>query len=467
MDFSGPFMQCSLVTPDNIQIPLWTNTTIDGKSTEQGKEALKYTGLTSLPYVSDLVINSPLSRIPRITVSLTPPYREAVILMNKSFLNWGSVSLKARVGYWGSFRGSPVWSPVFTGLLLAPSATFGENVTITMTSQGPSSLFINAVPHPYPKTETRISILNQLLKGKGSNVRHGLGADGINKPLVVMPHLKNASQAIQDYWTKPGGGVNRESLDYGQKSDFAVLKEILDHSQCRWLMLNNELHIYPIKDLNAAAPKRVFTVMDYPGGSMKKGYYPILSVSTPNTGMFLPGVIDSLTESYIDPATKQETTAVITETSLDITRVGDGSKNYAPSNQMPGTPVIPGEIVNFRPSPRPGESHRTKAQLQKYITDVQSVKLNIETLGIPDILPGEVVKVVGCSDRIDGNYAVWDITHRFNSSGLSTSLVLQSTELKISKDIGVQGNPNKQKEDTGAGRSIIVEPRHAGLIAPM
>jgi hypothetical protein len=74
--------------------------------------------------------------------------------------------------------------------------------------------------------------------------------------------------------------------------------------------------------------------------------------------------------------------------------------------------------------------------------------LEIESVGIPSVLPGQVCAVRGLGLRLDNsNYAVQKVVHTLNSAGFSTKLsLINNAGSFIAKELSTKGLGPANKE---------------------
>jgi hypothetical protein len=71
------------------------------------------------------------------------------------------------------------------------------------------------------------------------------------------------------------------------------------------------------------------------------------------------------------------------------------------------------------------ESEFTSAQYK------MGYKMEVVTLGMPDLLPADVVSVRGLGPRFDTNYGVFVVNHRIGTGGFTTQLTLYANTAKV------------------------------------
>jgi hypothetical protein len=79
------------------------------------------------------------------------------------------------------------------------------------------------------------------------------------------------------------------------------------------------------------------------------------------------------------------------------------------------------------------------------------IRLDVETIGIPEIFPSDLVSIQGLGDRINAPYLVMKVIHTYTASGFGTSLQLISSTSDFGKKAakGKKLTVNRQVPDEG------------------
>jgi hypothetical protein len=115
-----------------------------------------------------------------------------------------------------------------------------------------------------------------------------------------------------------------------------------------------------------------------------------------------------------------------------------------------------------------GSKDLAKEQMQaefRRAKDSSGIVLEVETLGMPEILPSNVVDVTGMGKRFDSKYTVFSVTHSLGSAGSSTKLELRGCGAFAPGTFGpVPGTWTKNPNETNA--DDIVEAAEENKPAP-
>jgi hypothetical protein len=451
-DFFSPMMSTAIVAKDGTVVPLWTNTHGDNVENPNAASIKRIAGITSIPYVTSIRITVGLACLPIITITLTPPYEDAIKLLDSEFLDWSSCAIRTQVGYTGK---DTILSPVFTGFMLQPAITFGSQISITLNAQGPFSVFSNEKSVIFPGTHSSKEILEQALRGKKDHPRPAVGPDNVIINLSVDWSEVDKDPQVKKIWEDP-----KTNTHYADMTDWDIIDRLC--RECRsWFMINNsKLVVVPNKNFESEKPARVFHVYGAPNGTFGDMEYPAFHVTSNYTGNLLPGTLDSLRAEVISYTDKTITSYPITAKSIKASLVGDKEITFKDPNissakadlqiKDPGS-TLPNFINTHGSKP---ESLKLVESRLEQITSKQGPTCTVDTIGIPDLFPGEIVELRGCSLRLNGAYIVQEFTHNFNSSGFTTSLTLNTAALKVSKEsaeptANTNDSKAKSSEDTG------------------
>ncbi len=169
-DFYNPFMSAAIVLQSGQRYPLWTS--------NQGKPLSIPTApgvgdLKALSYMTELHVEIGLGQIPKIDITLTPPYDDAIRLYDSELVEFGQSKLQAQFGYAGrSVGGTSVLSPAFEALMLRPDIDIGDESKFVLHGIGVGGLGVTQQSSGVSfKDRSRISIINELMS------RHGITVD--------------------------------------------------------------------------------------------------------------------------------------------------------------------------------------------------------------------------------------------------------------------------------------------------
>jgi len=508
-DFSNPFMIATIVTPDG-KYPLWTNNkeaVIANRNDGGGNYDV---GLRALSFLSEIVVEVQLALLPIIKATLTPPFREAVALMDSKLLTWGVNTIEVQFGYVSDTTSNTVLSPVYSGILMKPEVNFGTDITITLNAIGVSGLAASTQSGTRTFSfNTRLEIITACAEGHIQDPRKQgdkTQTQGLNSTTVdpIDESLKNQNPEtvlrsprtgiaglVGGLFNKAAGAlvatvgkptrnvkINYDALKddpellkklvgpeprlpyvQGGRTDWHVIREICDEIGCVFVMEGANLKIIPRNYTKKT--KRHFRLFDFPNGGLypAQGEFPILSASSPTMAMFLPGASRGIAVRGIDEDTKEPKTTVINDASENTSRTSDGGVAPVDGEVFSGTDDSTGDGQTTMPG-SPGDEDavgKAKSEFQK-MSHGMGVNLTIESLADPKLFPGDMIEVRGLGWRFSGSYVVFKTIHTFGGNGSTMSLECFSNAGKVESQIKAQGNVAKQTEPTTEDEGVTVEP---------
>jgi hypothetical protein len=447
-DFYSPFMAAALVGEDGDRVPFWTDTfqSPAGYLGELQSVAIN-AGLQSLPYVTEIQLVMNLSTLPQITVTLSPPYREALTLLNTSLIEWGRSSLEVQFGY---TSGKTVLSPVFSGLMLQPQISLGEHITMTLKGQGGMSL-TQGERNKIQSSVTREEQIKTCVRGPDPANARNLEAD-----FTEAKADPNAAASLNE---------TIENLSMSGRSDWEVIYWLCNQCNCFPLLVENKVKIISYAHRLSGVPTKIFSLMDFPQGRIgpESGQglgpqganladvYPILSISTPNAAIYLPGTIRGIRSSGIRSADREAVENFYDDTTARPPLVGTGRGQHLPSPSTPNADEAGDGLLHmYGDVSNPVVKDQINAEVRK-LTANYGIKIEVETLGVPDLLPGDVVAIRGMGKRLDGNYGIMQLTHTIGASGYSTRFEAYSNTSKLeAKNTKPASSDPNQKEAEGS-----------------
>ena len=436
-DFYNPYMSAVIVTRDGTRWPLWTG--LDRErigATAFDRAGLN--GLTALCFVSEITVAVDLAGVPKITVVLTPPFEEGRKLLDSSVLEWPFSKIEVLLGYVG---GSDV---IYTGqMTTAPEFQMGTDISITLTGvgEGGFNAAVSTEPAPLPR-QTRRDAMKALLGGGVRGVISTLDDSAVALTSEAFDLLE------EEVIISPAG-----------YSSWALLTSLARQCRCWALFLDTTLTLIPYQVQLTGPARRNFYFRDYPGGKLgiEAKAFPILSVSSDTAAtLFFTGVTQGLFQGDIQSATAAVSKRYITDKTAAPSKPGEGSSSPLSLNDVisvdPETGVISGQGLLQAPG-SPDDAFAAGEAISDF--DHKSarglgIELTIETLGVPDLFPGDVIAVYGVGRRFDStrtgrlgtNYAILALTHKIGD-GFTTTLKCQSATVPFAdQDATVQAASN-------------------------
>jgi hypothetical protein len=404
-----------------------------------------------LPYLQEVSVSLGLGLIPEIKAVLNPPHHEAQKILDSPLLEWVVNTIEVQLGY--SAGGNVAMSPVFVGTLLKPDIELGEEITITLNAQGVGGFaFLRSESRKVYKKKARIDIIRELLRGFDTKEP---------RAIKIKNMVKSGSESDKKL---------KEKISFSQagKSDFLAVSHLLNDCKCwsAWEGVDKNdkgvdiFVIYSREERMKQIPSRIFSFFEYAQGNMgpnagAKAVYPILGLSSPTSAIYLPGAAKGIASSNIDSKTRKAKVEVITDKTAKEPRVGTGGGEIKSSKRNPKVDEKTGEGAfhiavegnDFAKAALEGEFSR--------MSQAMGITLEIDSVGIPDLLPGEVITTHGLGQKrgLSGNYSVMKLNHTWGTSGSSTNFECVSNTAKLFKDVIKAFGPTNTKDpkDSGGG----------------
>lgn len=426
-DFSSPFAKVSLIknvgSPSEQVYDLWTPQGRGGADTVQPVKLTGFTGangqlddvvINTLSFVESVTVTLGLGYIPQMEVVLSPPFEEGRKLMESDLVDYISSDLTVTFGYYSGTLGS-YQSPTFRGILQKPDISFGEEFTISFTAAGKAGYTAasNTVTKSAPKKQRRIHISDLL------------------KELDLDP--------AENEWELDSYALSRLQqeipLSYAGKTVLSCVYELARECGC-WLNLvttegTSKVKLTSMSKIVGNAPVATLAFHDFHSQQVgpQIGVFPIISASTDTAGIYLGGNAKTFARAGVDKDTRESKSAEVTPRDIAVT----GNKE---SNQIGVSDPAKSKKLD------PSSSHEVDAQDAAKELEMIShanqigIELKLECVGVPSLLPGQIVQVVGLSARIDDKYVVRSLTHTISGDGFNTSIDLfQNSSFMVSNAV--------------------------------
>jgi hypothetical protein len=448
-DYFNPFMAAKIVTKDNEVYPLWIGATaetvgFDIKTLTEGST------LKSLSFLTEMQVEMDLSFIPRITLTLSPPFDDGIKLIDTKLLEIGDNLVQVQFGYVGGPDGKPVFRE-FEGMITQPPAvsiTPGF-ISITITAQGLNGA-LNLGTTEGGETFKNLSrelIMKEIATRYGCEIF--IDDDTLKDP-TSGPLLTKDIVTKSQLW----------------KTALFFLQQLANEARCYLLFgtKGTANKKQPIRVVSRTAllvkqqPKFILSMFHYKSSDfLGQTVYPILSLDSVPTQLFLLGVQQIVLEE-IDARTKQTVNLPVTAKEANVGQTAPGPIDVKGRD---GTVLPKAEkrsVVQRIPGDPANKSALQQAN-QAFDTFMlaTTLELELETIGMPTVEPGHLVMLRGLGKKLDRAYVVFGVRHTLGSSGFTTSLTLKSntsttiTQLMTASGLG---NQNKLEPKTAGGKDV-------------
>ncbi len=415
-DFYSPFVSATIITSAGQRVPLWM---------VQGQQAATQTMLAQRdrPYLQEVSVKLNLGGMPVITARLTPTYEQGIEYLNTSLSDWSQSLLEVVMGYaTGGTGGGAVLGPAYAGLLLKPEIQIGTDISVTLNAQGAGNFSLTSAGSTETLTGTREQIINQLLRGPST-------ANPSRMRLDLTEVRRSEDQDVQRAFF-----TDQLSLPLGGRTAWQHVSSLIWETRC-WMYVDGDfVRVYPRSFAFTQPPKYFLAAFRF-GTAGELGpaaqVFPILSASSPTMGAYLPAGLTALATPGTNPRSREasgtqfnERNAAGARTQDGIARPDTGARGMSPGQNNGQGAVANG--VQVMPVEAAETTASTQAQAARAEWEAQGssvgIRLELETLGIPDLVPGDVVTVQGLGIRVDGNYATMEVTHTASASGMTTRM---------------------------------------------
>jgi hypothetical protein len=440
-NFANPVMSAAIVKPDGTRIPLWVNPF-------ESAEA------PSMLPITDMIIQVGLDKVPKISATIALPFDDLIKLLQGTAhgkgIAWLEDNIEVQFGYVGASGGATL-SPVFSAFLDKPEVNIGTDSTVGLTGIGVAAWSATRQGRGRAfKEKPRFDVMEELLRG----------------PAADAPRPAELDTELVRSGPGPGSPAwkalfeDKVTIAPGYTSDYHMLLRLAKESFC-WLRYgydgDTKKDIIQLVPFSAALEPPRHRFQMFTGSSEfgpGNGLYPLLSFNSPTTGVYYASEARGKYLMSINSETGEaETTYVGNEDKKGAKPVNNTGSGGGQPKSTAKTPK-PDEEKGDGVAPGSGDQanertiNRLRSEATKAMNAGMGVKIEFETLGVPNLYPGDLIEIVGLSDLFSYNYRVFDITHTLGTGGYTSSVVAQSnTPLTLEAVMKAAGETNKEPAD--------------------
>lgn len=459
------FINAAIVnSKDNSRVKLW----LWDETDESNAPKFDLEGASGLAILQDVTIENDQGGYYTINATLVPTYEQSIPILESSLLeetNW----LEVEWGYILS-DGSELKSPLYKGQMGLPEVQLGSETSITLKTEATyaySAARQTSTRQPF-NGKPRMDIIQEVLLG-GEPPRK-LDFDlQIGNGDAYKKMVEDKITAVQ-----------------GTMSDWRFAKKLAGEASCILVLEGTTVVVRSYEEMASSKPARLFRLIPVGGTFVlsENGVYPAFSVSSSSMYVFSPGWLSrGVTAPTVDEdkflaeiekqALAQELEDLQSRSDPDsqyftvekfkahlknapkATKQKKGGGPTKPSPEYPGRKDGAGGALTLR-DPKEGRN-RDQAEGKMAANASQgAVNLTIESIGIPDLLVGEMVGFEGAGVRFDGNYLVLTYTHGISSSGPATTLNIIKNAHFLSEDrVAVDEQANVEEPDTSEADQAV------------
>ena len=376
----------------------------------------------ALSFVQEVSVEINLGFNSKISLLLAPPFDEAMKLLNSPLIKWGVGHLEVMIGYTTGQQGTSggLVSLPFSGLIQKPDVSIGSDINIT----------INALGVGFALNQT--GGVKEEIFDEGSS-----SADAIMKVLskytsggLDISRLFEGMDSSHSIFNIPKNG---RRIIKGDKNDWWFVYDLLREHGLDMFVHSDRINLVKGGEERVRESLRILNPDEWmfgkPGRTFvlrgqirpEREIYPILDFTSPTAHVWLvPGVGMQVMRDISAGGEVQE--KVFDDTTVGPARTGNGAINTSGPTSIASVPQEHGR--NYPGNPESME-HAGSAEYknQAYRTGIH---VEILTLGIPDLKPGEMVEVLGFSTEsgkpgiFDGLYGVTEVRHNIGAGGYTT-----------------------------------------------
>lgn len=454
-DFSSPFVAARLLI-DGEEYPLWTrgmNKEAFDIPTLDGNE------LRALSFLSEISIASNLGYIPVIKAVLTPPYEDAIKLLDSELLTWGpGHRLQVHYGYSTSPTG-PIFATAEGMINAKPDFTFGSEISITINAQGCGGN-LSAQYRGAEKSwkGTLRKVIEDVCKechwtAVFDDPNIGADKDGtVKAALDATVDINQAGRSYLLFIQQLLQDINCIFHLSGSNSDGSNASSNADGSARCLIIARSQM-------LSKQAPDHVLAFYALKG-SLGAFEIPMFSASSPAAGLFLPGATPMLMKEVDKDSRKvRKKTLGLKENNPSATGTQAVDIKKSPEtvaggddNQQSNYEKAPGDPAEIR------FVDAAKAAWTQFQSDGMGTVIDAECLGAPTLQPGLLVSVRGLGRRFSGpnpttsdmmRYVIHAAEHVINGSGYTTKVhLIANTDPMVAAAIAASSPGDVNKETT-------------------
>lgn len=419
LDPSGFQIAIKIVTPDHQSFPLWFSPTgagdTGGATVDPSLGSFGDQILAGLPCVESVDIDITNGLNSQLTVNIGLPFEIGVDVLRSALLRIGNV-IECQVGYPRIGR----FLPWISALAIRPEVRISpdEGLTATINGQGGAFIALRGSRTAVYENLSYADILRQILN---EEVYEG------RITLSLPDRLDDADDPLY---------LTRESVSQSAQSDWFFIQYIVRSSNCdAWMEPSQEqsglqvLRVERRADIFGRSPRYVFMMRGNPDFDVS---FPILDFETQAEGVWLPGSSTSVRTIEVNPDTLEVIEVVSDRATTSIPATADAAPDPNAGGAVEDTsthlahPVgdtSAGDTLYVSARDPRGVATVAEVHLTESLARGAGVQVTITTIGIPDLLPGEIIAIQGMG-MFDAFYAVQKVTHRVSAEEWSMTLEL-------------------------------------------
>ena len=455
LDPSGFMLSVVIIGSDGTRYPLWTR----GASTSEDRSIFRNETVPfkDLPIVQSVSVDLNRGLNGSVSVEIGAPFDLGLELLNSDLFVIGN-GIEVRIGYPRLGR----FLPWFRTMAVKPDVTIDASEGLTGTLNGQGGAFAAQ------RTEASRSFTGSYYDAMREIAR-------VHKWLIRPPEEDPKVNRDNDPLYQKRGQFTQ-----GNRSDWVFVQLLARQSQCEAFIApdpegqrNTALVVRRTRTGQLAPPRYTFLLRGAPDFIKS---FPIFSFQSAAEGVWLPRGNGQVRTNDVDQDNPSED-GEVTVNPDDVARSNesgvtqgqvelDGEESELLTEEE--TPEQAGERVpaSARGTQTPREVAETHA-LEEAMRG--GLNVTIETIGIPELFPGDVVSLAGAG-IFNGNYGVDGVSHEASGDGWTMSLKLISNAMNaraVSERLRRQWqsfnreNAPQTTSDADSGGEVEREPEEA------
>jgi len=429
--------------------PLWIGGAVDGDtSIFYGSDGETF---QDLPIVESVQVDVGMGLIGKVSVEISATYDLGLELLNSSLFAIGSV-IDVQIGYPRIGR----FLPWFSTMASKPSISINPDDGLSATLNGEGGAFAAARGSS-----------SEVFNGSYASIIEDIANQESNGWALSLPDSSGESDPLY---------ISREGVSQGNRTDWMFVQHISRLANC-------DAFIAPDPDTRGANILRVVRRSEAMSGQPRYTFwsrgnvdfintFPIIGFESSAEGVWLPPREHQTADIHIRTREASESTL----------RPEDTDVPALPGRDTPGTgsEEDDGTVVATEPTPRDDRgtgrrvvapAHATETPdevLTSMVTEARQrggLNASFETIGLPDIFPGEVVRLEGLG-IFSGNYTIESVAHNAGAGEWTMSVKLLGDGVDangLANGItqeweGWNSQSAPQRQEADGGGTISVEP---------
>lgn len=407
-DFLGLMMQCNVYAAD---IGKWASFSV---MPGQVKPAVH------LPWFSSMQQKETMSGFGEVTINLTPPtYEEALQLLGSHWLTIGN-TMAVR---WGYTRHASHLGPLKYYMMLKPDVSFGDEFTVSLRGtsfgwlttqlQNQDALIWN---HTFADSQGGKKRKNRATYRQVIELvakRYGFTIDWNGDKKYDSKRFSQDARTILD--------SDKEQICQGGLNDWQFLKHLAARCCCRAVIVGgNVLRISDVRE-----PKQADWTFRFRGQlDLANNVIPMDSFDSESTAMFLP--VRAAVTRFLGPDDKRVKLHPTEKTDMATSKAKSYSGKDAPAapsdqpaQRSQSGQNLPHDAKGSQNVPIPGREQFIGSKLKNlfdYNAEAHGAKAKISSIGVPSLLPDDLVRAEGVGDYFTGMYRVFEINWSLGES---------------------------------------------------